>query len=238
MGFKEYSWNFKKLPSTIVSEDNFKLVLQLRVQEYTAIQGLESQFKKTSGTGNAPAPKCHTSMTLLASSQNSQKRIERWSRGQRPKSTSVPSNCRHGFTPRPKLQWILVSVGVTFQPLQVKKRKKRRWESLTIIATQRCLCLVFLSHTYILSGKLLLRGLKVCFVFNWNRVDMGFPSGSDGEKNLPAMHKTQAWSLCWEDPLEKEMATHSSILAWRIPWTEEPGGYSPWVTKSWTRLND
>ena len=164
MGFKEYSWNFKKLPSTIVSEDNFKLVLQLRVQEYTAIQGLESQFKKTSGTGNAPAPKCHTSMTLLASSQNSQKRIERWSRGQRPKSTSVPSNCRHGFTPRPKLQWILVSVGVTFQPLQVKKRKKRRWESLTIIATQRCLCLVFLSHTYILSGKLLLRGLKVCFV--------------------------------------------------------------------------
>ena len=92
MGFKEYSWNFKNLPSTIVSEDNFKLVLQLRVQEYTcktAIQGLESQFKKTSGTGNAPALKCHTSMTLLASSQNSQKRIERWSWGQPPKSTSV-----------------------------------------------------------------------------------------------------------------------------------------------------
>ena len=39
----------------------------------------------------------------------------------------------------------------------------------------------------------------------------------------------QAGSLGWEDPLEKEMATHSSILAWRIPWTEEPGrGYSPW----------
>jgi len=34
-----------------------------------------------------------------------------------------------------------------------------------------------------------------------------------------------------EDPLEKEMATHSSILAWRIPWTEEPGGYSPWGRK-------
>ena len=35
-------------------------------------------------------------------------------------------------------------------------------------------------------------------------------------------------SLRWEDPLEKEVATHSSILAWEIPWTEEPGGYSPW----------
>ena len=43
-------------------------------------------------------------------------------------------------------------------------------------------------------------------------------------KNLPAMWETQVRSLSWEDPLEKEMATHSSILAWRIPWTEEPGG--------------
>ena len=43
-------------------------------------------------------------------------------------------------------------------------------------------------------------------------------------KNLPAMQETQVRSLGWEDPLEKGMATHSSILAWRIPWTEEPGG--------------
>ena len=42
-------------------------------------------------------------------------------------------------------------------------------------------------------------------------------------KNRPAMQKTRVWSLGWEDPLEKEMATHSSILASRIPWTEEPG---------------
>ena len=41
-------------------------------------------------------------------------------------------------------------------------------------------------------------------------------------KNLPAMQGTQAGSLGWEDPVEKEMATHSRILAWRIPWTEEP----------------
>ena len=42
-------------------------------------------------------------------------------------------------------------------------------------------------------------------------------------KNLPAVQETWVWSLGWEDPLEKEMATHSSTLAWRIPWTEEPG---------------
>ena len=42
--------------------------------------------------------------------------------------------------------------------------------------------------------------------------------------NLPAMPETQVPSLGWEDPLEKEMATHSGILAWRIPGTEEPGG--------------
>ena len=43
-------------------------------------------------------------------------------------------------------------------------------------------------------------------------------------KNLPAMQETQVRSLGGDNPLEKGMATHSSILAWRIPWTEEPGG--------------
>ena len=52
---------------------------------------------------------------------------------------------------------------------------------------------------------------------------MSFPSGS-AVKNLPAMQETWVRSLGWKIPLEKEMATHSSILAWRIPWTEEPDG--------------
>ena len=51
---------------------------------------------------------------------------------------------------------------------------------------------------------------------------MGFPGGSDG-KESPAMRKTWVQSLGWEDPLEEGMATHSSILAWRIKWTGEPG---------------
>ena len=49
--------------------------------------------------------------------------------------------------------------------------------------------------------------------------------------SLPAMQETQVQSLGEEIPLEKEMATHCSILAWRIPWTEEPGGLSPWGHK-------
>jgi len=54
---------------------------------------------------------------------------------------------------------------------------------------------------------------------------MGFPGGSV-VKTLPAMQElqeTRVQSLDWEDPLEEGMATHSSILAWEIPWTEEPG---------------
>ena len=43
-------------------------------------------------------------------------------------------------------------------------------------------------------------------------------------KNLPAVQEIRVRFLGWEDPLEKEMATHSSMLAWRIPWAEEPGG--------------
>ena len=50
-------------------------------------------------------------------------------------------------------------------------------------------------------------------------------------RNLPAMQETWIQSLTWEDPREKGMATLSSILAWRIPWTEEPGGYCPWGCK-------
>ena len=62
------------------------------------------------------------------------------------------------------------------------------------------------------------------------------------KKNLPAMWETWVWSLGWEDPLEKEMATHSDILAWRIPWREKPGRLQSiglqrvrhdWVTIEW-----
>ena len=60
-------------------------------------------------------------------------------------------------------------------------------------------------------------------IFILDKVLEGFPIDSDG-KNLPAVPETWVWSLGQEDPLKKGMATHSSILAWRNPWTEEPGG--------------
>ena len=57
---------------------------------------------------------------------------------------------------------------------------------------------------------------------------------AQGVKNLPAMQKTREmwiWSLEGDDPMEEEMGTYSSILAWRIPWTEEMADYSPWCHK-------
>ena len=63
-----------------------------------------------------------------------------------------------------------------------------------------------------------------CYWYLYNIIQFwGFPSGS-AVKNLPTMQEMEVWSLGQEDPLEKEMAAHSSILAWEIPWTEEPGG--------------
>ena len=57
---------------------------------------------------------------------------------------------------------------------------------------------------------------------NHYKEKMGFPGGLV-VKNPPAMQETQVWFLSREDPLEKEMAIHYGILAWEIPWTEEPG---------------
>ena len=57
-------------------------------------------------------------------------------------------------------------------------------------------------------------------------------------KNLPAMQETRVQSLGQEDPLEKGMATHSSVLAWEIPWTEEPGGLQFVGSQSRTRLSN
>ena len=57
-------------------------------------------------------------------------------------------------------------------------------------------------------------------------------------KNLPEMKETWVRSLCWEDTLEKEVATLSSILAWKIPCTEEPGGLQSMGWQSWKRLSD
>ena len=76
------------------------------------------------------------------------------------------------------------------------------------------------------SSSLIILYIVVCI--------LGFPGNSDN-KDPPTMQKTRDQSLDGEDPLEKEMATHSRILAWRIPWTKESGGLIVHgVTKSQT----
>ena len=68
----------------------------------------------------------------------------------------------------------------------------------------------------------------------------GFPGGSDAKASAYTTRETRVQSLGWEDLLEKEMAIHASTIAWKIPWTEEPGGLHVvhGVTKSRTRLSD
>ena len=62
------------------------------------------------------------------------------------------------------------------------------------------------------------------WLYNLSLKERGASLVAQRLKRLPTMRETWVRTLGWEDPLEKEMATHSSILAWRIPWTEEPGG--------------
>ena len=103
-------------------------------------------------------------------------------------------------------------------PTEQRKKETKIWSTVCIIMTMA------------------LRELPICFdketagyslglqrqLFMWgNAESWGFPDGLV-VKNPPAMPETRVPSLGWEDPLEEGMATHSSILAWRIPWTEKP----------------
>ena len=65
---------------------------------------------------------------------------------------------------------------------------------------------------------------RIDCIINSYWMDAGTSLVTQMVKSLPAMQDTWVWSLGWEDPLEKGMATHSSILAWRIPWIEKTGG--------------
>ena len=84
----------------------------------------------------------------------------------------------------------------------------KRWEQQRVSIPMKYIAFVFLEHLAFCIGLFRKRASPVAQLV----------------KNLPAMWQTWVRSLGWEDPLEKEMATHSSILAWKIPWTEEPGG--------------
>ena len=80
-----------------------------------------------------------------------------------------------------------------------------------------------LSDTFIMHRALITKAM--C------QIAMGQAAERRFTEKLPAMQENWVPSLSWEDPLEKGMATHSSIFAWRIPWIGEPVGYSPWGCK-------
>ena len=78
---------------------------------------------------------------------------------------------------------------------------------------------------------MLLFGSPAVLIFQDHRLPRNFKGLAQLVKNLPAMQKTWVRSLGWENSLEKGVATHSNILAWRIPQTEAWAGYSPWDCK-------
>ena len=81
-------------------------------------------------------------------------------------------------------------------------------------------CMIFLICCWIVFARILLRIFASLFISEVHQT----PLVAQTVKGLSTIRETQVWALGWEDPLEKEMATHSSILAWRIPWTEELDG--------------
>ena len=96
-------------------------------------------------------------------------------------------------------------------------------------------CLVILGYLFVFKTWLQkLGGVPVYMVrlVHWRTFDTGSSLVAQMVKNPPSVSETGIQSLGWEDPLEKGMATHSNILAWRIPWTEDPGRLqSTWLQK-------
>ena len=117
---------------------------------------------------------------------------------------------------------------------------------LTLVIRQVIILMFFFSQTIGVLEMFLKVWSINSFVFNWSIIDLGFLV-AQMLKNLPAMQETLIWSMGWEDPLEKGMASHSSIPAWRIPWTQEPGRLPSmrsqrirhdWVTNTHTHVVD
>ena len=122
---------------------------------------------------------------------------------------SLPESSIHGILKARILEWVVISIS-KYYPHLIEKS-----------CASNCNCLSAISRIYIVLYSI-----------------TASPGGSVAN-NLPAKQKTPIQSLGQEDPLEKEMAIHSSILAWRIPWTEEPGGLqSMGSQKSQTQVSD
>ena len=126
------------------------------------------------------------------------------------------------------MAWVILvpGPGIELRPLAMKMWNLNQW-----LSGNSLLLLLFKSRSFFLS---FLFEKKFC----WDKIHLPLQYthwaslAAQTVKSLLAMRETRVWFLGWEDSLEKGMATHSSILAWRIPWTEEPNRlYSPWGHK-------
>ena len=90
--------------------------------------------------------------------------------------------------------------------------------------TKQCVLLSFKHYFLFTLTYWLIQSVVIKFTFTQNFICIRASLVAQSVKNLPAVQETRVRSLDWEDPLEKEMATHSSMLAWKISWTQEPGG--------------
>ena len=132
---------------------------------------------------------------------------------------SLPSCALSSIVPIPSSSWLYTFHWIT------------EWLSASPILTQGSRCLYPISSLQRTSWQVGTFGN--C---NQRKTDSAMCNSGDSlvvqmVENLPAMPETRVQTLGWEDPLEKEMATHSSILAWRMPWPEELVSYSPWGRK-------
>ena len=119
-----------------------------------------------------------------------------------PMDCSLPGSSLHGTLQARILEWVAISFSRRSSP-------SRDWTWVSCIAGRLFTVWATREATTLLKLNYFLRTVLASLV-------------AQLVKNLPAMQEIQVWFLGWEDPLEKEMATHSSILAWRIPWTEGP----------------
>ena len=132
-------------------------------------------------------------------------------------------NTRWEVGPRPRIQGSLPISHLLLEPPHSDDSRKGKRVNGKGIQDSRIHCGLRSIKGCIVPGLVLDDCGKAC---NYHLI-RGFP-GDSAVKTPPAMKETRVQSLGQEDPLEKEMATHFSILVWEIPWTEELAGYSPW----------
>ena len=126
-----------------------------------------------------------------------------------PMDCSLPGSSVHGILQTRILEWVAVSFS-----------RGSSWPRVgSCIGRQILDCWATREASILLRRPRLLVPVFMVFISAWKWVSLV----AQRLKHLPGMWETRVWSLGWEDPLEKAMAIHSSTLAWRIPWREEPG---------------